>query len=55
MKKERCVESKEFNLDTDVLAGKETSCTGILVLRMFARTMLAIRMFAMIVCQFDNT
>ncbi len=55
MKKERCVESKRFNLETDVLAAKETGCTGILALRVFARAMLAMRMFAMIVCQFDET
>ena len=55
MKKERCVESKGFNLETDVLAAKETCCTGILALRVFARAMLAMRMFAMIVCQFDET
>ena len=55
MKKERCIESKGFNLETDVLAAKETRCTGILALRVFARAMLAMRMFAMIVCQFDET
>ncbi|MCY3549403.1 MAG: hypothetical protein OXH39_03005 [Candidatus Poribacteria bacterium] len=55
MKKERCVESKRFNLETDVLAAKEAGCTGILALRVFARAMLAMRMFAMIVCQFDET
>ena len=58
MKKERCVESKRFNLETDVLAAKETGCTGILAMRAFARfarAMLAMRMFAMIVCQFDET
>lgn len=55
MKKERCIESKGFNLETDVLAAKETGCTGILALRAFARAMLAMRMFAMIVCQFDET
>ena len=55
MKKERCVESKGFNLETDVLAAKETGCTGILALRAFARAMLAMRTFAMIVCQFDET
>ena len=55
MKKERCVESKGFNLETDVLAAKETGCTGILALQVFARAMLAMRMFAMIVCQFDET
>ena len=55
MKKERCIESKGFNLETDVLAAKETRCTGILALRVFARAMPAMRMFAMIVCQFDET
>ena len=57
MKKERCVKRKGFNLDTDVLAAKETRCTGILALRVFARAraMLAMRMFTMIVCQFDET
>ena len=55
MKKERCVESKGFNLDTDVLAAKETGCAGILVMRMFAMAITAIRMFAMVVCQSDNT
>ena len=55
MKKERCIESKGFNLNTDVLATKETGCTGILALRALARAMLAMRMFAMIVCQFDET
>ena len=56
MKAEGCVESKGFNLDTDVLAAKETGCAGILVLRMlFGMAIMAMRMFAMIVCQSDNT
>ena len=55
MKKERCVESKGFNLDTDVLAAKETGCAGILAPRMFGMAIMALRMFAMIVCQSDNT
>lgn len=55
MKAEGCVESKGFNLDTDVLAGKETSCAGILALRMFGMAIMAMRMFVMIVCQSDNT
>ena len=45
MKKERCVESKGFNLDTDGLAAKGTGCAGIL----------AMGMFVMIVCQSGNT
>ena len=55
MKKERCVKDKGFNLDTDVLAGKETGCAGILALRMFGMAIMAMRMFVMIVCQSDNT
>ena len=55
MKAEGCVESKGFNLDTDVLAAKETGCAGIFALRMFAMAITALRMFAMIVCQSDNT
>ena len=55
MKKERCVESKGFNLDTDVLTTKETGCAGILALRMFGMAIMAIRMFTMIVCQSDDT
>ena len=55
MKKERCVESKRFNLDTDVLAAKETGCAGILALRMFGMAIMTMRIFVMIVCQSDNT
>ena len=55
MKKERCVKDKGFNLDTDVLAAKETGCAGILALRMFGMAIMAMRMFVMIVCQSDNT
>ncbi len=55
MKKKRCVKGKGFNLDTDVLAAKETGCAGILALRMFGMAIMAMRMFAMIVCQSDNT
>ena len=54
MKAEGCVESKGFNLETDVLAAKRTGCAGILALRMFTRAMLTMRMSAMIVCQFDE-
>ena len=50
MKKERCVESKGFNLDTDVLAAKETGCAGIFAPRMFGMAIMAMRMFVMIVC-----
>ena len=55
MKAEGCVESKGFNLNTDVLAAKETGCAGILALRMFGMAIMAMRMFARIVCQSDNT
>ena len=55
MKAEGCVESKGFNLDTDVLAAKETGYAGILALRMFGMAIMAMRMFAMIVCQSDDT
>ena len=55
MKKERCVESKGFNLDTDVLAEKETGRAGILALRMFGMAIMAMRMFVMIVRQLDET
>ena len=55
MKADGCVESKGFNLDTDVLAAKETGCAGILTLRMFGMAITALRMFAVIVCQSDNT
>ncbi|MCY3721563.1 MAG: hypothetical protein OXG97_05030 [Candidatus Poribacteria bacterium] len=55
MKADGCVESKGFNLDTDVLAAKETGCTGILALRMFGMAIMAMRMFVMIMCQSDDT
>ena len=55
MKAEGCVKRKGFNLETDVLVAKGTGCAGIFALRMFGRTMLAMRMSAMIVCQFDET
>ena len=55
MKVEGCVESKGFNLNTDVLAAKETGCAGIFALRMFGMAIMAMRMLAMIVCQSDNT
>jgi len=55
MKKERGIESKRFNLDTDVLAAKRTGCAGILALRIFGMAIMAMRMFVMIVCQSDNT
>ena len=51
MKKERRVKGKGFNLDSDVLAAKETGCAGILAMGMFV----ARGMFVMIVCQFDHT
>ena len=54
MEAEGCVESKGFNLDTDMLAAKDTGCAGILALRMFGMAIMAMRMFAMIVCQSDN-
>ena len=55
MKKERGIESKRFNLDTDVLAAKRTGCAGILALRIFGMAIMAMRMFVMIVCQSDDT
>ena len=55
MKAEGCLNGKGFNLETDVLAAKETGCAGTPALRMFASTMLAMGMSGMIVCQFDNT
>ncbi len=55
MKAKGCVKSKGFNLDPDVLAAKETGCAGIFALRMFGMAIMAMQMFAMIVCQSDNT
>ena len=55
MKAEGCVKRKGFNLETDLLAAKETGCAGIFALRMFGMAIMAMRMSAMIVCQFDDT
>ena len=50
MEKERCVKGKGFNLETDVLAAKETGCAGILRVAVFVMAV-----FVMIVCQSDDT
>ena len=55
MKAEGCVKRKGFNLETDLLAAKDTGCAGIFALRMFGMAIMAMRMSGMIVCQSDNT